>query len=239
MNTENCNNDTDANIQDLENINNYITSSCNDIKLLVVIMTCNKNFHLWESLSLKTKNCILFTGYTENLYYKDKKILYLNVNDNYEGLPEKVIMMIDQILKKKAFHRVTHILKIDDHDTYFDNQIIKNIKKCIELTKYDYIGQKINKHGSNRTSNYHFNKVSPDCKWHNTWVDVSNVQYCDGGCSYILSRKAMQIINNHYNSNNINDVINNEIYEDVMIGRILNKNNIYPYEMNYSIIGDK
>ena len=93
--------------------------------------------------------------------------------------------------------------------------------------------------GSNHSSNYHFNKVTPGCKWDNTWADVSDVQYFDGGCSYILSRNAMQIINNYYNSGNINDVINNEIYEDVMIGRILNKNNIYPYQIDYGIKGDK
>jgi hypothetical protein len=84
--------------------NHYLTYGRNEgreysyksrVKLLVVIMTCKKHWDLWAKLRHKTDNCILFTGCVENYYSEEDKVLYLKVNDNYEGLPEKVIMMIE------------------------------------------------------------------------------------------------------------------------------------------------
>jgi hypothetical protein len=50
----------------------------------------------------------------------------------------------------------------------------------------------------------------------------------------------MQIINRSYNDSNIDHLRNNEIYEDVMIGRILtNKHDVIYRQVNYGIKGDK
>ena len=49
----------------------------------------------------------------------------------------------------------------------------------------------------------------------------------------------MEIINKKYNPSNIDTIRVNEIYEDVMIAKILNEHGIQPYQMNLGMIGDK
>jgi len=212
--------------------------------ILVVVVSCNKHAHLWNTLKNKTKNVIIISG-TNNrskpVYYdKENKFLWLNCNDYYDGLPEKIIIMIDEILKNPEFSHITHILKIDDHDTFFTNEHIENLYNYPELKIYDYLGQKKNCWSGQVKCDYHFGKVPTWSYWHNRTTNISDITYFDGGCSYILNRKAMQLINAKYNSSNIDQLRVEEIYEDVMIGRILTNNSSIKYkELNYSIKGDK
>lgn len=136
-----------------EAINHYLNFGINEnriykkpINILVTVLSCKKNSHLWEELKNRTENLIIFTGSYDKKTYHDKhaKMLYLRCNDNYEGLPEKMVLMIEQILTLPEFKDVTHILKIDDHDTYFTNDNIKNLYNLKELHLYNYIGQKKN-----------------------------------------------------------------------------------------------
>ena len=149
--------------------------------------------------------------------------------------------MIDEVLHNPEFSHITHILKIDDHDNFFNNGNIKKLYNLNELKKYDYLGQKLNCWNGNDSSScrYHFGKVPEWSYWHNRCANVSNISYFDGGCSYILSRKAMKIINKVYNDSNIDNLRHEEIYEDLMIGRILMRNNVRFKELNYGIKGDK
>ena len=211
-----------------------------NINILVVIVSCHKHSHLWDNIKNRTNNkLVIIAEGKENYYDQNSKMLYLKCNDAYDGLPEKIIMMIDQVLNMPEFNHITHIIKIDDHDNYFTNENIKNLYNLNELHEYDYLGQKLNINYQNYMSNYHFGKVPSYSNWVNKLHDVSNCCYFDGGCSYILSRRAMKKINKIYNANNIHDVRNNEIFEDIMISRLLRQNNIYPFEINYGIHGDK
>jgi len=219
--------------------NNYDN---NGINILVVVVSCNKHWHLWEGIKNRTNNdLIIITGSNknENWYDKDGRIYYLKCSDLYDGLPEKIIVMIEQVLHNPEFNHITHIIKIDDHDNYFNDETIKNLYSYHELKQYNYLGQKKNCWNNHTTGNYHFGKVPENSYWYDRVADISNVTYFDGGCSYILSRKAMEIINRNYNSSNINKLRKEEIYEDLMIGKILQNNNIEPYQINYGIIGDK
>jgi hypothetical protein len=213
------------------------------INILIVVVSCHKHKHLWNPIKKRTTNpLIIITGTNNNnnhFYDKDHQILHLNCNDLYDGLPEKIICMIDEVLHNDHFRDITHILKIDDHDTYFTHQNIQNLYKYHKIYLFDYLGQKLNCWGEDTKGTYHFGKVPINSYWHNREANISNVQYFDGGCSYILSRKAMILINQKYNSCNINLLRVNEIYEDVMIGRLLKEHGILPCQVNYGIIGDK
>jgi len=243
------NKDLNKNMTFEETIHHYLNNGIKEkrdykknINILVTVMSCKKHSHLWNDIKGRTENLIIFTGSydkTSSYYDKNEKLLYLNCNDNYEGLPEKMILMIEKILTLPDFKSVTHILKIDDHDTYFTNENIKNLYSLNEIHLYNYIGQKKEYRSSNTLSDYHFGKVSDKSFWNNKKGDVSNVTWLDGGCSYILSRKAMKIINKFYNSSNLKTLRQNEIYEDVMIGRILGLNNCKPHIANFNIKGDK
>jgi len=243
------NKDLNKNMTFDETIKHYLNHGINEnrsykkkINILVTVMSCKKHSHLWDELKNRTENLIIFTGSYEKsptYYDKDAKMLYLRCNDNYEGLPEKMILMIEQILTLPEFKDITHILKIDDHDTMFTDENVKNLYKINELYLYNYIGQKKEYREPNTWSDYHFGKISKKSHWNNKKGDVSNVAWLDGGCSYILTRKAMKIINKFYNSSNLKILRENEIFEDVMIGRLLAMRKCFPRIVNFSIKGDK
>lgn len=231
-----------------ETINHYLQIGKNEnrryvkpLNILVTVLSCKKHSHIWDNIKNRTEKLLIFTGsYNKPTFYdKNSKMLYLNCNDNYEGLPEKMVLMIEQILTMPAFKNITHILKIDDHDTYFTDENIQNLYNLNDLHFHNYIGQKIESRPPNTLSDYHFGKISKNSPWNKIKGDVSNVTWLDGGCSYILSRKAMKIINKTYNSSNINILRRKEIYEDVMIGRLLKFYNIHSHQVNYNIKGDK
>ena len=243
------NKDLNKNMTFEQTVQHYLNHGCNENRsykketnILVTVMSCKKHSHLWEEIKKRTKNLIIFTSSYNNsptYYDKDLRILYLRCNDSYEGLPEKMILMIEQILTLPEFKNITHILKIDDHDTYFTDENIKNLYNLKELHLYNYIGQKKEYRAPNTWSDYHFGKVTQTSHWNNKKGDVSDVTWLDGGCSYILSRKAMKYINKFYNSSNIKSVRRNEIYEDVMIGRLLEMCKCHPHLVNFNIKGDK
>ena len=217
--------------------------------ILIVIVSCRKNIHLWNEIKSRTNNkMIILCGlnYEKNAYNlntntthynQDEQVLYLNCDDGYAGLPEKMVLAIEYILKN--FQDITHILKIDDHDTYFTNENIQNLYKIGELDYYHYIGQKLCCFKEPGTSNWHFGKIFYDNPWNEKLGKIPAISYFDGGCTYILSKHAMEIINSVYNSNDIHQIRNNEIFEDAMIGKIMHNNNIKSALVNYFIKGDK
>jgi len=213
-----------------------------NINILVVIVSCIKNKHLWDQIKNRTNNkLIIITGSDkyENYYDREYKVLHLKCSDLYDGLPEKIICMIDQVLNIDDFKDITHIIKIDDHDTYFTDENIKNLVNYKELELFDYLGQRLNTIDEGYVSDYHNGKVHPQSYWYNRKLPMEPLQYFDGGCTYILSRKAMEVINKKYNLSNMNEVRENNLYEDYMIAKILNENNIKPHKIDYGIRGDK
>jgi hypothetical protein len=223
----------------------YCEELNNDIHILVVIVSCNKHTHLWNKIKSRTSNDLIIISGTNDRnkdkrwYDKQDRTLWLNCNDYYDGLPEKIILMIEEVLQNPEFSHITHIIKIDDHDNEFTDKSIKKLYRCSALKEFDYLGQKQNRWDGNTDCKYHFGKVPVWSKWHNKTADISDVTYFDGGCSYILSRRAMELINKEYNDSNIDQLRNDEIYEDLMIGRILGKYNVPSKLLNYGIKGDK
>lgn len=229
--------------------------SSSPTKVLTVVMSCHKNKHLWKGILDKgIDDLIIIVGNEgmQNVYPPlssdqlnvqqtmrlEGHMLYLGCNDCYEGLPIKIIKMIDFVLRSEQFRHITHIIKIDD-DNKFDKQAIQNIHTLEELKErtQDFIGQKLNSGSGMR--NYHFPNVSVNSHWRNRLYEGDITPWLHGGSSYILSRWAMRVINAEYNVCNIDHVNWNEIFEDVMVAKILRKNNIFPKKLDYGIIGDR
>jgi len=208
------------------------------MKILVCIMSCMQNKELWANKLKIYDNSIIFVGGAKETYYDNlNRVLYLNCNDLYDGLVEKMILLIEIVVKFGFFNDITHILKIDDHDTKFNENNITDLYNNELVINNDYVGQKINKCIPNET--WHYGKVSEESFWFNKPYNKGRACWLDGGCGYILSKKAMQIINLEYNSSNINILNKEEIYEDVTIGKILKKKGILPVLCDFNIIGDK
>jgi len=210
------------------------------MKILIVVLSCHKNSNRWPKIKEKLNgNGIIFCGGDrDSSYDKYNNILQLKCNDYYEGLPEKVICMIDQILKLPIFDNVTHIFKIDDYDYIRNNVLtqrnIDDIYKLDTILKNDYVGGQV-LYGKGDTK-WHFNKVTKNSYWDDREYVGEYVPWCGGGYGYVLSINAMKIINAHHNTTNLDEISQNDIYEDLMIAKILKRNgNINPVRLNYSV----
>ena len=208
------------------------------MRVLAVILSCMKNNRLWRNIAARMdKDIVIFVGGAESTHFDElNKVLYLKCRDTYDGLPEKMICMIDTILKMDCFSDVTHIIKIDDYDTMWDKSHIDNLYTIPELKTHHYIGQ--NKHSMANKFNvrYHYDKIRIPCYWfRRPYIGDNIVEYLLGGDTYILSRHAMILINNTYNITHIETIYKKEIYEDLMIGQILAKHDIFPIVINYNI----
>jgi hypothetical protein len=215
------------------------------MKILVVVMSCHKNWGLWKNIKEKVNNNLIIFSYSpknENWYDENERILYLNCRDTYECLPEKVICMIDEILKNPRFSDVTHILKIDDYEAvHLNEEKIKNLYNYNEIRDNHYVGQDLMRGDGNGSADesarkYHYGKVTPNSEWDNNPYLGAYVNWFNGGKSYILSRHAMSCINSKYNPSNLDVLYKKEIYEDLMIAKCLYKSNIQPYHLDYRIV---
>jgi len=208
------------------------------MRILAVVLSCMKHHKLWKHIAARMdKDILIFVGGSESTHFDEpNKILYLKCGDTYDRLPEKIICMIHTILNMDCFSDVTHIIKIDDYDTMWDKSHIDNLYTIAELKTYHYIGQTkhLIEHKFNGT--YHYNKVRPSSYWfRRPYVGGNIVEYLLGGDTYILSRHAMILINNTYNTSHIETIYKTHIYEDLMIGQILAKHDIFPIVINYKI----
>lgn len=147
----------------------------------------------------------------------DENVILLDCEDNYENLPLKVKKMIEWVLENRP--HINYIFKTDD-DISFDFSKLK--KQFIEVyeKKLDYSGHLVVLDKSK--SSYHFGKCENVSL--NKPIDMEQTKYCAGG-GYFLSKKSSKIIVNQM------DKYKN-IFEDYSVGRTLNENGIYPFDIN-------
>ena len=150
-------------------------------------------------------------GFLKDDYDEDKKIINLNCNDSYVGLPEKVMKTFHFLMSDDRFKDYTHFCKLDD-----DMTVIKRF----ENLNGDYIG------------NVHYREGSR--QWHmgrcgNFWDKVPYLgefkPWCMGGFGYIVSRKALSKIVPNFN-------YLDHVYEDLYIGILMNKVGFFPSQIN-------
>ena len=94
--------------------------------MLVVVVSCKKNSNVWQTILDRTvANMIILCDSAEKKTHLKGSILYLKCNDDYDGLPEKVICAIEVVVSSNCFNRITRIVKVDDHDTKNKNRIYR------------------------------------------------------------------------------------------------------------------
>tara|TARA_R110000737_G_scaffold189197_1_gene211217 strand:- start:40 stop:648 length:609 start_codon:yes stop_codon:yes gene_type:complete len=163
-------------------------------------------------ISLDVDNYVIVTGSDKTKYEPNRKILFIDCNDKYEGLTEKVIKTFSFIANSNHFDKVTHIVKLDDD--------IKVVNKIKNLGLSDYLGI-INAEEVNRE--WHFGKCSEESGLNSQPYSLPYNPYCIG-YGYILSRKALNAIVRNYKTIDSQK----EFYEDLAVGKILYNSNIFP-----------
>ena len=185
--------------------------------ILYIFISCqkllNNNYNRIKNMMEKlnyNKYVIITGGHNNNEYDIKNKRIKLNCSDTYEGLPEKVIKTYKFIYENKEFNNITYICKLDE------DMIVKKILDTKILQ--DYYGKVYYKNGNRK---WHINKCTPGSKFNKIPYNGIYVPWCLGGFGYILSRKNMELLKD-------DTTYENEIYEDLYIAKILNKNKIYP-----------
>ena len=155
-------------------------------------------------------------GFENNSYNKETKIVNIQCNDKYEGLPEKVFKTYKYLTELSEFNHYTHFFKLDE-DMIINKLITTNIYNNI-----DFCGI-IQYCSGNRQ--WHIGKCSPDHYYNTTIYKGIYVPWCLGGYGYIISRHALNLIKN-------NTRYFEHIYEDLYIAIILLEQKISPININ-------
>uniref|UniRef100_A0A6C0DRU6 Glycosyltransferase n=1 Tax=viral metagenome TaxID=1070528 RepID=A0A6C0DRU6_9ZZZZ len=211
-------------------------------KILTLVTSCYPHRGIWQTIHDRDPDAIILCGYPLETNYKlENKILYLNCDDTYGGLPEKIICALDAVLQIEEFKNYTHILKCDDKDLIVSKKTLTEEHiKIIE--KSDYAGQKINyiegsgPNSESKLRHYHYGRVSLYSKWFNRpyrdkWVDYAS------GTAYVLSRRALSLISRTYSAKDKETISDNYIYEALMIGQILHRHAILPVKLPDVLVG--
>lgn len=150
-------------------------------------------------------------GFISDSYDEDTKILNLNCDDRYIGLPEKVMKTFHFLVKDNRFGQYTHFVKLDD-----DMDIIKKFDKI----EGDYIG---NVHYIDGNRSWHMGRT--DSFWDDIPYNGEFRPWCMGGYGYIVSRKSIEKIVPNYD-------YTKHIYEDVYMGLLMNSIGVSPIKID-------
>ena len=152
-------------------------------------------------------------------YHIFNKFLIVKANDFYEGLPGKILQLFKVAARDLRFADYTHFLKMDDTVNIWHNF---SFKKLTDSINSSYEGVTISP-GLDRK--YHYNKCK-DIKY-NIPYKGTYVPYC-AGSAYIISKAATKGFLNISTK-----TIKDELYEDLMVGKVLYLNYIYPSINHY------
>lgn len=166
---------------------------------------------------IKTADYIICAGgYQTSEFDADTRILKLNCNDHYEGLPEKIYKIFSFVVNDSRFSGYTHFHKLD-HDV-----IVKRPLELSSFKSFHYSGKIRAKKGPRDN---HIGMCSKGSYFNTHIYEGPFVPYCYGGLSYIVSRKSANVIANSP------EAFEKEIYEDLSVGKVLTEANIHPQDI--------
>ena len=205
-------------------IYSIINMSDYNLSILYIFFTHELNFKNVNTRiknmmnNLNTDDYIIVKGIEEISYYdKDNKLLNINCNDKYEGLPEKVFKTYKYIINNSEFDNYNYFIKLDD-DMIVNKLICEN-----EIRNYNYCGKVNVSYDCNRK--WHIGKCSSNSIFNTVDYSGKVVPWCYGGIGYIISRYAIHLIENNTN-------YKEHIYEDLYIALLLNECKIHPIDIN-------
>ena len=156
--------------------------------------------------------------YTINL---ETRIIVLKCEDTFEALPNKTYMLLKMFAEADEMKDYNMMIKMDDDtELNLSYNMLMNMK--FWENNYDYMGAKLIK-SKNSMHDYHFGKCS-DMTINTKLYELEMELSWGAGYFYILSRN---IINTLYEDiKGYPDLLNENLYEDMMIGYMMANNNI-------------
>jgi hypothetical protein len=151
---------------------------------------------------------------TEYEVDEENNIVYLKVGDNYESLSMKVYKAM-KFISKNYMDRISGVFKTDD-DIILD---IDKLFDCVNNNRSNpYFGLEVN--SKSYESTYHYGKCD-SVDINRTPIRIPDCNYCAGG-GYYISRDSIKYILNS------KDIYQSIIFEDVSTGIAMNRNGIFP-----------
>lgn len=186
------------------------------IPILYFFITHKKNLKITYQNKIKyLKYAIIICGGNTTYYNNKNRILYIECNDYYEGLPEKIIKTLKFLSESPYFSKYTHFVKLDE------DMEIKSLFYYDKIKNIDYGGNVQFVEGNRK---WHLGKCSINSNYNKKEYEGPYVPWCKGGYGYIISRRAINLIKD-------NKDYNNHIYEDLYLALILREKGIYPIEL--------
>lgn len=161
-------------------------------------------------------------------FFLQHEELFVAARDDYENLPQKVLAFFNAAFAL-GYDRA---VKVDDESFVFVPEFVTLLSNTKQAT-YACVVRSANPVEMEKTYNrsWHQGKCQNDN--YNSFVYnlAYKYEYCLGAPGYALDRTGMRQLRSYYMENFTDNCRAYEIYEDVLIGKILAHHGIYPTEL--------
>jgi hypothetical protein len=215
------------------------------MNFLLVIYSCHKYISLKDYYVNKYKALgfdVIFvfadptiTEDVDYIYDSENNMAVLKCKDEFEFLSYKTYYLTKMLLTSSRLKKYDYVIKMDD-DTEFNINCSNLSTSNIFTNNTHYCGPKLLV-SEPMEHDYHFGKCTVNMDLNITPFKLNEKLSWGIGHFYILSKFAIKLINDHI-TKNIN-ILDEFLYEDMLVGKILNDNNInYIQCLNRNIITD-
>lgn len=197
----------------------------------IIICCCQKYYKNYKKCSKRwadvrhnnpsVKFFYLFGTPGKTKYYSKTSKLKLNVEDDYESLPKKIYSAVHYIIENHP--EIKGIFKTDDDIEFYDCHGLVSELESLSNSGKDYAGIVVDICGSSMIQASRltkFNNLN-----NNNVYSHDQAMYCHGAGYYISKLAAKHICENK-------NFIYKRYLEDVTIGHILNRYDIFPIKMH-------
>jgi hypothetical protein len=200
-------------------------------KIFKVFVCCHKYIHRVEDIKARINkwnlgDYLIFVGGKEEKELQEN-VIQLKCRDLYEDLPEKMFTIYRYLADNGYTDKYDYFWKIDDDVDFMRWNEGREQGLLNSLYGLDYCGFKIFQKRGN--PNWHIGRVEKDSPWYNKPYNGSFMPYIDGGRTYFLSSKSVNYFRDISNASQIRE---EDIFEDLAVGKFLFKGNILPVEIN-------
>ena len=158
---------------------------------------------------------------------EENNVVYLNIPDNYESLPQKTYGAVKFALENFS-DQIYGLLKTDDDIELDLDKICPYLRNHREIP---YCGITTKIVNPNNLSYWHMGKCESE-ELNRTPHRVPLAEYCAGGGYYLNLESMQKIVDSRH-------MYNGMIFEDAATGYVLNSHGIYPETVDLTVHGFK
>jgi hypothetical protein len=184
-------------------------------KLLTLVFSHPGQSDEWPAMLERLgADTLIFHAGAEDETTRDGKVLAIKAQVGLPYRPETLIQVLRSVLMDEDFADYTHFLVVNGNVETVDRATIEAVGPL------DYFGPYIcDPQRGNRT--WHMKMVPPTNPWAKQPYKGPMVAWCSGAHGYVLSRRAATIVNETALSVTIPLIRSHEIYDDLMVAKML------------------